>query len=239
MPLFVLGIALLVGFFLLGKAFVNADPKSLAQGLKYSGVVIAVVVVVFLAVTGRLATAMAVGAFAFPLFLRWRSLLNRIKAAAGPSEGQSSTVETDHLRMRLDHDSGRMGGEVLRGPFRGRELDDLSLTELLALLEECQTSDSRSATILEAYLDRVRPENWRPAGGGPNGRTEEGEASRGGGGAMTRNEAYEVLGLEPGASAGEIKDAHRRLMLKMHPDQGGSTYLAAKINQAKDLLLRS
>jgi hypothetical protein len=182
---------------------------------------------------------MAVGAFAFPLFLRWRSLLNRIKAAAGPSEGQSSTVETDFLRMRLDHDSGRMGGEVLRGTFQGRELDDLSLTELLDLLEECQISDSRSATILEAYLDRVRPEDWRAAGGGPSGRAESGEASRGGGGAMTRNEAYEVLGLEPGASAGEIKDAHRRLMLKMHPDQGGSTYLAAKINQAKDLLLRS
>lgn len=137
-----------------------------------------------------------------------------------------------------------MTGEVLRGRFQGRSLGDLGLAELLDLLQECRAGDSQSAAILEAYLDRTRQEDWRAGapGAGEHGAGEHGSGSAGSrstGGAMTREEAYEVLGLQPGASEGEIKDAHRRLMLKMHPDQGGSTYLAAKINQAKDLLLRS
>jgi DnaJ-domain-containing protein 1 len=256
-PLFLLGIALLIGIYLLAGAFVNADPKSLARSVRYTTIGVTVIVVVFLAVTGRLGTAMAVGAFVLPMVLRWRSLINRVRAAAGPSEGQTSTVETMFLRMWLEHDSGAMSGQVLRGRFQGRMLDDLSLSDLLTLLDECRDADQQSAVVLEAYLDRTQPGDWRGAeagaeGGGPgtSGTYDGGRAHGGGphgggagartsGGAMTREEAYEVLGLKPGASTEEIKEAHKRLMLKMHPDQGGSTYLAAKINQAKDLLLRS
>ena len=146
------------------------------------------------------------------------------------------------LRMWLDHDSGAMSGQVLRGGFEGRMLDDLSLSELLILLDECRSGDQQSAVVLEAYLDRTQPDDWRNAGaGGGNTGSHAGGGSGGrtSSGAMTREEAYEILGLQPGATAEEIKEAHKRLMLKMHPDQGGSTYLAAKINQAKDLLMRS
>jgi DnaJ domain len=241
-PLFLLGIALLIGFYLLARAFVNADPKSLAQGVRYTAIGVTVIVVVFLAVTGRLGAAMAVGAFVVPLFLRWRSLINRVRAAAGPSDGQTSTVETMFLRMWLDHDSGAMSGQVLRGAFEGRMLNDLSLRELLILLDECRNGDQQSAVVLEAYLDRTQPDDWRAAGTGDDNsgaRDGGGRGARTGSNAMTRDEAYEILGLRPGASVEEIKEAHKRLMLKMHPDQGGSTYLAAKINQAKDLLIRS
>jgi curved DNA-binding protein CbpA len=56
---------------------------------------------------------------------------------------------------------------------------------------------------------------------------------------MSRSEALKVLGLEEGATEEHIRAAHRRLILQTHPDKGGTSYLAAKINEAKDVLLKS
>ena len=87
---------------------------------------------------------------------------------------------------------------------------------------------------MEAFLDR-RWQGWRDRAS-DRAKTER-KSPRGGG--MTANEAYDVLGLTSGAKPDEIRAAHRRLMMKFHPDQGGSTYLAARINQAKEILLRN
>lgn len=249
LQLFVFGIALAVGLYLLVKALADTDPRLLARGLRWTAVVVGILVLVFLAVNGRLGAAVAMGAFLLPLLGRWRSVVSRLKAAAGPSQGQSSGIRTRFLHMHLDHDTGTMSGEVVDGPYRGRQLDGMTLAELADLLTRCRTEDAQSAAVLEAFLDRNRPD-WRAQAeeaGSDGSRTDAGSGPRDGAGEgggrgsanMTRDEAYEILGLEPGASPEAIREAHRRLMLKLHPDQGGSTYLAAKINQAKDLLLKT
>jgi DnaJ-domain-containing protein 1 len=127
-----------------------------------------------------------------------------------------------------------MEGTILRGRFAGMRLDELGAADLLALLRECRAEDEEGARLLEAYLDRVQPQ-WREelagerAGGGAGARSTSGD--------MSVDEAYAILGLSAGADAEAIKEAHRRLMVKLHPDHGGSDYLATKINRARDVLL--
>jgi hypothetical protein len=154
-------------------------------------------------------------------------------AAAARSAGTSSRVRSLRIDMELDHDSGRIGGTVLSGSFAGRSLDSLSDSELLRLHHECLGGDPDGARLLEAYLDRRLP-GWREHA---EARADERGRAQTQLSAMTQEEAYQVLGLEPGAGEAAVRDAHRTLMKKLHPDQGGSTYLASRVNQAKDVLL--
>ena len=161
-----------------------------------------------------------------PLWLRRR----RQRAYAGQGDGDSSTAESEYLKMRLDHASGEIGGEILKGRYAGRRLSELRPEQLAGLYEDYARNDPESATLLQAYLDRVYGEEWQAYG-------ERRDERPGSGGRMSVDEARQVLGLESGASREEIIAAHRRLMQRLHPDRGGSDYLAAKINQAKDVLL--
>lgn len=231
-----LGIVGFLVLLLLGRAFVNADPAVLARGLRWTAIALAVLLLVFLIASEQLAPALAVTGGLLTVVLRGRALWQHFRAAAGPTSGRVSEVETAMLRMTLDHDSGTMTGTVRRGPHQGRRLSELTSEQLLALWRESRIQDEASAKLLETYLDRTAPE-WRQGGAGERG---TGERAAGGrtADAMTREEAYKILDLPQGASADEVKAAHRRLMLKLHPDQGGSTYLAARINQAKDLLTK-
>ncbi len=241
MPYLLLGIALLVGLILAGHWFARADPRLLARGLKRLAFALIAGVALYLVLTGRLAWALFALPALLPWFLRFRSLARAAKAYSrmsaamhggpGAGTGQASEVETRFLRMFLDHDSGAMTGEVIAGTYAGRRLDQMSLAELLELLKTCWDEDQQSAQVLEAYLNRVHG-NWREeAAAGGRGAEAFGE------GPMSRDEAYRILGLDPGAGTGEIKEAYHRLMAGLHPDHGGSTYLASKINQAKDVLL--
>ncbi|HWP00570.1 MAG TPA: molecular chaperone DnaJ [Methylococcus sp.] len=164
----------------------------------------------------------------FPLLQRlWRQ-----QAAQAPGATEThSTIETGMLRMRLDRATGEITGEVLAGRFAGRQLLHLTLPELQGLYAECLRCDTDSARLLATYLDRMHGDRWRA-------RDRTGDAGARPKGGMSREEALDVLGLAPGATREAIIEAHRRLMQRVHPDRGGSDYLAAKINLAKDVLLR-
>lgn len=148
------------------------------------------------------------------------------------STGVQSVVETRFLRMTLDHETGEMAGQVLAGRFAGLAFDALSQAQLLELLNDFAGEDDESAALLRAYLDRTYGTDWQePPRGDRNTVGLSGE--------MTQSDAYAILGLEEGASTEQIIAAHGRLIQRLHPDRGGSTFLAAKINQARDMLLRA
>jgi hypothetical protein len=183
--------------------------------------------------TGKLNPLIALVAAAIPVMQRLmvaKSVLDRIKSMGGPNPGRTSSVSTRYLDMSLDHDSGEMRGRVLDGPFAGRSLDDLTLEELLSLAL-CRRDDAQSAAVLEAWLDRVHGSDWRERDQFAGGQAHRGRER------MSAEEARQVLGIDEGADRNEVIQAHRRLMQKLHPDRGGSAYLAAKLNQAKDVLL--
>ena len=243
MPYFILGLAILIGLFFLIKGIRGTNPRNLQRTTAVVVAIIATTVVIFLVVTGRLGPVGWIAALFLPLLLRWRALMQAMKNMRGPTPGQNSDIETPYLRMTLEHDSGVLRGTVLQGKYRGRNLEELSPDDLLDLLRECRVNDPQSATVLETYLDRVHGADWRSeaggdgAGEGAGGGGGGGGGARPGGGSLSQDQAFEVLGLKPGASGDDIRAAHRKLLMANHPDKGGSTFLAAQINQAKDVLL--
>ncbi len=234
---FILGLCLLVGFIFLARWFIVTEPRKVVVLVRWVLAILGLIVGGYLLWGGFQALAALALFFMLPALMRWRMIWNRLKAAQGPSPGQASEVETRFFKMTLDHDSGVMTGLVKEGRFHGRALEDLGIEELVDLWAECRAEDAQSAAVLEAYLDRTQGEAWREAAQRAYGGAGAGPRPPSGQGAMSQEEAYEILGLEPGASPEEIHEAHRRLMQKIHPDHGGSNYLAAKINQAKARLL--
>lgn len=227
------GAFLVVGYFAL-RAFAVAEPRQVAWVLRWGAVALAAGVAMFMIARGQFGTVLMLGAMLAPILLR-NGVLARLRRGLDPPEsGRQSRVETEWLRMTLDHDSGVMSGEVLAGPFAGRGLATLTPEELVGLRQSLLGRDPRSATLLEAWLERAGID-WRDgaeaAGAGTAGR-------RGREGAMTREDAAAILGIPADSPPEAIRQAHRKLMLRVHPDVGGSDYLAAEINRAKDILLK-
>jgi hypothetical protein len=231
MPALIFGVVVLVLLLWAASIFAKADTRKLVRFVRPAGGIGALALAVFLGARGELAVAVPLG-FAGLSLLGWLPF-----GPAGFGQRTSKTprqvsrVRSAFLDMELDHDTGAMRGRILAGPHEGVPLEALDVATLVGFLA---TIDDESRALLAAYLDRREP-GWRES--------SEGDAAAGQGppsrpGKMTPEEAYQILGVEPGASAAEIGRAHRNLMKKLHPDQGGSTYLAARVNEAKDILLR-
>jgi hypothetical protein len=222
-----IGTALALALWLLLKALVNANAAKVVKGAKIGGAVVGGVAGLWLLLTGRLWSALAIGSMFAPQLGRWFTAWKIGRNSGAPDPDAKSDVASVYLRMDLDHATGALDGLVLEGKWRGRRLSELGADALLDLLATLRIEDTDGAALLEAYLDRVHPE-WRGASAPSSGPSEA---------HMTRAEAARLLGVAENASEDEIKAAHRRLMLKVHPDHGGSDYLAAKINAAKAALL--
>jgi len=200
------------------------------------GLGVVAVIVIGLTLTGRmhwigaaLTGVLVVLRQSLPTLIRLFPMLTAIRGSSAPSPGQNSTVETAILRMQLDHDSGDLQGEVLKGSFQGWRLAEMDRRQLEELLDYCRAKDNDSVQLLDSYLQQRFP--------GEAHYGQQQEAPGDSGSDVGRSEALAVLGLAEGATEEDIVAAHRKLMQKLHPDRGGNDYLAAKINQAKDLLL--
>jgi|SRR5689334_4630909 DnaJ domain len=227
MPTLLLGILVLLLILWAMNAFARADPRAVVRFAKVSGGTVALAGAATLAATGRVGLAVPLGLAGLTLLGLWPGMSAFGRRARG---GQTSRVRSAFLEMELDHDTGAMRGRILAGRHEGASLDALETTTLVGMLGEI---DEESRALLAAYLDRRTP-GWREHAQG-NAAAGQGGTPRG---PMTQEEAYQILGLQPGASAEEIGHAHRALMKRLHPDQGGSNYLAARVNEAKDVLLR-
>ncbi len=244
-----LALAALFAVLALLSWFMRAPPQNVARLLRRIAVVAGIAVLVYFAATGRLhwlfvllGSLLAFLPRLLPflpivggLYKRYQAAKAAQSAGAGAPSGRVSQVETSRIRMSLNHDTGEIDGMVIDGRFKGARLTELSVDQLIALWQECRVDDVESAQLVQAFLDSVHGETWRSQAGDSAGGQQDRPPPAGG--EMNREEAWAILGLKPGASEEDIIGAHRRLMQKLHPDRGGSGWLAAKINQAKDLLL--
>jgi hypothetical protein len=231
MPALLIGLLVFILLLWALKSFSKADPKQLATLLKAIGGVLALGLAGFLAFRGQFFIAIPLGAAGLSLlgWMPWS--IPGFGDRISKSSGQVSRVRSPYIEMELDHDTGSMNGQILAGAHVGRTLDSLDIPTLMSLFAGF---DPESRALLMAYLDRREP-RWREDAQGDFA-AGQGAAPRSG--KMSDEEAYQILGVKPGASAQEISRAHRSLMKKLHPDQGGSTYLAARVNEAKEVLLR-
>ena len=188
-----------------------------------------VVLVLALTLSGRLNWIVTAGAGALALATRLAGLLPQLAMLARlwgrvGSRDATPLADTDWLQM-LSRTSP-IDARIRKGTFANRQLSQLTLSELMSLRGEVGV-DIASLRILVLHV----------AGRGNAGSGAGAQAQHEG--RPGREEAAAILGVSADSGRDEVVAAHRRLMQRLHPDRGGSDYLAAQINRAKDVLLGS
>ncbi|KKC34832.1 DnaJ domain-containing protein [Devosia psychrophila] len=206
------------------------DRRLLMRSLRWLVGGLGALIAIGMLLARRIDIAIFVGAAAFSILRTGRLGPFSFDGPAMDS-GNISKVQSYRFIMELDHDTGAVSGRVLNGRFAGMDLMDLGEEDTRILLSEVE-GDADSMSLLQSWLDANR------AGWQEYFSQQDASAPSGGTSGNAEAEAYDVLGLKPGASDEEIRTAHRDLMKAVHPDHGGSSYLAARINQARDRLLK-
>ena len=245
---FVLGVMGVLALLLLFKLLWNNKKTPINSKLVVIAGGILAAVLLLASLRGMIHPFAALGTMILPFLRRiigllpWLTLFSRFGNPLGGSfsanpfqqfgaandDNSGSNASTGELSMSLDHESGTIEGEVLQGPYSSRKLSSLSDAEVADLYHSLREEESRR--LLESYVERHRPNM-----GQSEQSTEDQQSSNDS--QMTTQRAADILGLEPAATRDEIVAAHRRLIQHLHPDQGGSSYLAAEINEARRILL--
>lgn len=231
---FIIGLSVFVALLIGGNSLATADPKKLVKALRIAATIICALLAGFFILTGRFAYAPPF-VIAALFFLRNKPFFGGGNA---PSSGQQSDVETAWIKATLNHDSGEMDGQILKGKFESYMLSTLDFDQLIEFQEEIR-EDQQTLAILNSFLDRYHTQSDAAGGAGDEQTKEQKTRARASAGPMTRREALDILELTDEATLAQIKKAHRQLMKKFHPDHDGSEYMAAKINEAKDVLIKT
>lgn len=227
----ILGAALAIGLALILRGMRGATAAQVMRWVWQSIAVVSVLIGGYFLVTGRPAYAMVPALGVLVAVIGWL-----IDVTLAPRKPNTSRVNTRFLKLTLDHKSGQVTGDIVNGPFAGRRIESLRVDELVDLFVYYRGEDEPSARLIEAYLDRTSP-TWRDRYG-PDGAPKH-DSYTAAGGPMSKSEALRILGLTLGATADEVRAAHRRKLQEHHPDRGGDPDMAARINQARDVLLES
>ncbi|MEM7067733.1 MAG: molecular chaperone DnaJ [Pseudomonadota bacterium] len=220
----------MLGFLLLfAFLFVRATPAALASTLRMLGPLLVVLIGLALSALGRFG-------YGVPLLILgglWWYHYRKKLAWERVNKGDISTFRTAWLEVLVNQDTGQIDGLILTGPREGKILSGMERADLLAFYQEL-SADIDSQELVETYLDR-KVSGWRKD---TDARSAERKRSTPGPGAVTEQEAYQILGLEPGAGAQEISSRHRKLMAVINSEGGTSVYLVKRIDEARDTLLK-
>jgi DnaJ-like protein len=240
LPRFILLLLVLGIIFYVLYRYRKLDAHKKKQLLSFSILAGLGCLLVVLALTGRLSWLFAAVGALLPLIPRGARFFMGVWPALKPyfqryQQNRQSNMHTRFLHVQIDMLSGQLRGEVLEGEFVGQTLQSLSLEQLQLLLQKYQQHDAESAALLAAYLNRQHS-GWAAEGDGAGAHSSYEQAAAGA--EMNVQQARDVLGVPDSATKKEIIKAHKRLMQKLHPDRGGSDFLAQQINRARDVLLK-